>query len=328
MVNPDSELYRKHPDWVLQATGVEQVPFRNQYVLDLTRAEVSDYLYNAIDALLCENDISYLKWDMNRDIHHPGHEGVAVSSKQTHALYALLQRLRTAHPGLEIESCSSGGGRADYGILQHTDRIWTSDSNDALDRQLIQSGASHFFPLEIMGTHVGPQVCHTTGRRLSMKLRVATAFFGHMGMELNLLEESETNLATLKAGIALHKTHRALLHSGDLFRLETPSHINAIGVVAQDQSEAIFSWANLTGHRETLPGRIFFSGLAPSKTYRVRIIWPDAARSLTAPSILDATNPEGKGFLVTGDALMQAGLQIPLLHPETCLIYSLTTDSV
>jgi len=281
MVNPDSELYRNHPDWILHAEGVEQVPFRSQFVLDLTRAEVCDYLFDHMHKLLSEHDISYVKWDMNRDVHHPGSRGRPAINQQTRALYKLIERLREHHPDLEIESCSSGGARADYGILRRTDRIWTSDSNDALDRQRIQRGASHFFPLEIVGAHVGPETCHITGRRLSMQMRVATAIFGHMGMELNLLEEREADIEILKAGLALHKQYRTLIHSGDYQRLDTAAHINAIGVVAEDKSEALFSWCNLTGHRETVPGRVFFTGLDKSKRYRTRIIWPQSWRRPT-----------------------------------------------
>ncbi len=326
MVNPDSDLYRQHPDWILQAEGVEQVPFRGQYVLDLTRQDVSDYLFDAIDALLNEYDISYIKWDMNRDIHHPGSRGRPAIHKQTRCVYALMERLRAGHPGLEIESCSSGGARADYGVLRRTDRIWTSDSNDALDRQKIQRGASHFFPLEVMGAHVGPKVCHITGRTLSMDLRVATAFFGHMGMELNLLTADAAELEILKAGISLHKEHRDLLHTGDFHRLDTSPSVNSVGVVSHDKKEALFSWCNLTGHRETLPTRIFFPGLDPKKLYRTQIIWPIDAKSLTAPSIIERTDLSGGGTLLPGEALMNMGLQTPLLYPETALIYKLTAE--
>ncbi|MEO1661823.1 MAG: alpha-galactosidase [Pseudomonadota bacterium] len=321
MVNPDSDLFRAHPDWILQADGVEQVPFRSQFVLDLTRPEVRDYLFNHMHKLLSAHAIGYIKWDMNRDVHHPGSQGRPAINQQTRALYALIERLRAVHPNVEIESCSSGGGRADYGILRRTDRIWTSDSNDALDRQRIQRGASHFFPLEIMGAHVGPETCHITGRRLSMELRVATALFGHMGMELNLLDEDERNLAILKAGLALHKKHRALLHAGDFHRLDTPAHVNAVGVVAPDQSEALFSWCNMTGHRETLPGRIYLPGLDPSKTYQTQIVWPAPVRSVSKPSVLEALDLAGDGAVLPGEALAHVGLQVPLLHPETCLIY-------
>jgi len=321
MVNPDSELFRNHPDWILQAEGVEQVPFRNQYVLDLTRSEVTDYLFERLHGLLSEYDISYIKWDMNRDVHHPGSHGRPAISQQTRALYQLIDRLRAAHPNLEIESCSSGGARADYGILGRTDRIWTSDSNDALDRQKIQRGASHFFPLSVMGAHVGPATCHITGRRLRMQLRVATALFGHMGMELNLLKETSDDLEVLKTGLALHKKHRALIHGGAFHRLDTPAHVNAVGVVARDQSEALFSWCNLRGHHQTLPGRMFVPGLDPTKTYRTKIVWPERVRSVSHPSILSALDLTADGADLPGEALANAGLQLPLLHPETCLIF-------
>lgn len=321
MVNPDSELFRAHPDWVLQASGVEQISSRHQYVLDLTRDDVSAYLFERLHRLLCAHPISYIKWDMNRDVHHPGSDGRAATSRQTRAVYALIDRLRAAHPELEIESCASGGGRADYGILERTDRIWTSDSNDALDRQRIQRGASHFFPLEVMGAHVGPKRCHITGRRLNMRLRVATALFGHMGMELDLLSEEAADLDILKAGIALHKQYRLLLHSGDFFRLDTPDHVNAVGVMAEDQSQALLSWCNLTSHRETLPGRLYVPGLDRSRSYRTRIVWPQPARSVSQPSVLDALNLTEQGTVLPGEALAHVGLQVPLLHPETCLIY-------
>ena len=287
---------------------------------------MTDYLYTAINNILTQNDISYLKWDMNRDIHHPGSRGRPVSSHQVHHLYKLLARLRAEHPALEIETCASGGGRADYGILRHTDRIWTSDNNDALERQIIQRGASHFFPLEVKGTHVGPRKCHITGRQLSMEMRVGTAFFGHMGMELNLLEETPEDLATLKAGIALHKSYRALLHSGDFVRLETPGYVNAVGVVAANKKKAVVSWANLQSHADTLPRRIVFAALDPLQTYRVRIIWPAPLRSRSSPSILEGADLAGKGICLTGQALMTIGVQVPYLHPETCLIYALHAE--
>lgn len=323
MVNPDSELYRAHPDWILQADGVEQVPFRNQYVLDLTRKEVTDYLFEHINKILSDHDITYVKWDMNRDINHPGSRGRPAVHKQTRVLYDLIDKLRQEHPAVEIESCSSGGARADYGVLRYTDRIWTSDSNDALDRQRIQRGASHFFPLEVMGAHVGPETCHITGRRLTMELRVATAFFGHMGMELNLLEEVPQDIEVLKKGIELHKKHRTLLHGGDFYRLDTPQHVNAIGVVSSNMDEGLFSWCNMTGHRETLPGRIFFTGLAHDYKYRVRIIWPAPVISTTSPSIIEAADLIDGGCVIPGEALMRVGMQVPLMKPETCLIYHL-----
>lgn len=321
MVNSDSDLFRNHPDWVLQSEGIEQVPFRNQLALDLTRHDVCSYLFGCLNALLSEYQISYIKWDMNRDLHHPVSQGCAVASTQTRAVYALMQKIRAAHPLVEIESCSSGGGRADYGVLQHTDRIWTSDSNDALDRQIIQRGAAHFFPLEVLGAHVGPRTCHITGRKLSMELRVATALFGHMGVELNLLDAPAHELDTLSKGIELYKALRQRLHSGAYFRLDTPAHTNAVSVVAADQSSALLSWCQLAGHTETEPGRIRFVGLDPATHYRVKIVWPIPAKTPTSPSIIDAADLNGEGTVFSGDALMKIGVQAPVLLPESCLIF-------
>jgi alpha-galactosidase len=327
MVNPDSDLFRAHPDWVLQIEGVDQIPFRHQYVLDIARPEVSEYLFGRIDAILTEYEIGYIKWDMNRDLNHPGGmDGRPRAHAQVQALYDLIDRVRAAHPHVEIESCASGGGRADMGILAHTDRIWTSDSNDALDRQAIQRGASYFLPLCVMGSHVGPQRCHITGRTLSMAMRAATALMGHMGAELNLLTEPAADLEELKAAITLYKTHRELLHSGDFYRIDTPAYLNIFGVVASDKRQALFSLAYLTGHSTTLPTQFRFDGLDPSARYRIRLIWPQAWKPITSPCVIDAMNLQGAGSVFSGEALMQVGMQLPLAFPETVLLLHLISE--
>ncbi len=323
MVNPDSDLFRAHPDWILEARGVEQIPARDQYTLDLTRPEVSEYLFEKMSAIVGEYRVAYVKWDMNREIHHPASAGRGVIHRQTKAVYALMQRLRQAHPDLEIESCSSGGARTDYGVLRHTDRVWLSDSNDALDRQNIQRGASYFFPLNVLGSHVGPKVCHITKRTLSMEFRAATALFGHMGLELNLLEESDDDLEILRRAVSLHKDYRALVHHGDFVRLDSSEYLNMIGVVAKDQREAIFSCAKTTGHSTTLPGRFRFAGLDMTRRYRVKIVWPSTEFSITTPSIVEAADLLGEGSVFSGEALLVHGFQLPLMYPESCLIYHL-----
>lgn len=324
MVNPDSDLYRAHPEWVLQAQGAAPIASRNQRPLDLTRSEVSSYLFDKMSALIDEYAIDYIKWDMNRDIQHPGGaEGTVVSGKQTRAVYALIERLRAAYPNLEIESCASGGGRADFGILRHTDRIWTSDNNDARQRQHIQRGASHFFPLSVMGSHVGPARCHITGRRFDMHYRVASAIFGHMGMEMDLRDESEADLATLSAGIALHKKHRGLIHEGRFIRLNSSDHTNLVGCVDAAQSEALFSYATLNEPPHTEPAPIRFAGLDPHRQYRTRIVWPLANPSISNPSIVDAASLYGQGQTFSGAALMGHGIRPPLTFPDVAVIYHL-----
>ena len=325
MVNPDSDLFRQHPDWILGEPGHETTPFRNQLTLDLTRPEVGDYLFNAMDAIVREYGVSYIKWDMNRQTLHPASQagdcqGRAVMHCQTHALYTLMARLRAAHPGLELESCASGGGRADYGILHHADRIWTSDNNDARSRQSIQRGASFFFPLSITGSHVGPATCHITRRTLPMAMRAATAIFGHMGMEVDLACETEADRAILAAAVALYKQHRGLLHGGLHYRIDTPPFLSVSGVVSAAQDEAIFSCALTDTHSASLPPRIRFDGLNMDATYRLQCVWPQENPSITGPSIMEAAALLDGGSVFSGAALVNHGLQLPLLYPDTCLI--------
>ncbi|MBC7521966.1 MAG: alpha-galactosidase, partial [Sandarakinorhabdus sp.] len=314
MVNPDSALFRAHPDWVPGIAGVPQLGFRHQLVLDFGRAEIREHLFAAIDALLAEYPIAYLKWDMNRDLSHPGgSDGRAGAAAHLHGVYAVLDRLRAAHPGVEIESCASGGGRADYAILARTDRIWTSDSNDAIDRLAIQRGFSRFFPAEVMGSHVGPAACHITGRRLSMALRVATAMFGHMGMELDLRELDAADTAVLAAGVALHKAHRALIHSGDLVRIDAADGINAFAIVAADRGEALVSLTMVTEPRAAFGAPLRLVGLDPDADYRVERIWPEKLPGWMLPD----------GIAVRGAVLMTAGIQLPRLWPGTAIVLHL-----
>ena len=310
MVNPDSDLYRAHPDWVLSAPPAPNILFRHQLTLDLTRPAVAAYLYQRLDALLSTYSIGYLKWDMNRDSFHPGDAtGHAAMHRQTRALYALIDRLRAGHPKVEIESCASGGGRADYGILALTDRIWTSDSNDALDRLTIQKGFSLFFPAEVMGAHVGPADCHITRRRLPMATRAAVALFGHMGMEVDLRQESDADKAVLRAAIALHKQHRALIHSGRLMRFDTPAHLDAFAIIAADAGEALVSCAMPASHLHLLPGNLRFAGLDRERLYDINPVWP--------------IDVNAQALRATGEALMTVGLTLPRLMPQSVILYHL-----
>lgn len=308
MVNPDSDLYRAHPDWVLSAPGAPNVPMRNQLTLDLSRPEVSHYLFERLDDLLNTYDIAYLKWDMNRETVHPGDaDGRPSMHKQVRALYALIEKLKAAHPGVEIESCASGGARADYGILAHTDRIWTSDSNDALDRLAIQKGFSLFFPAEIMGSHVGPFDCHITHRKIDMDMRAATAFFGHMGTEVDLRQETAQDKARLSEAIALHKKHRTLIHTGNHIRLDSPAHLDCFSIVAEDQGEALISIAQKETQKTRLNGRLRLSGLDAQSRYELKSIWPEEN------SVAD----------VSGDWLMNFGFELPPMMPQSSVIYHL-----
>lgn len=313
MVNPDSELFRAHPDWVLGAESNQTILARNQLVLNLSLPDVQSYLLNSIQTLLTDHRISYLKWDMNRDIHQPmDHHGKAMVHQQTHSLYSLLAKIRQQFPALEIESCASGGGRVDLGILQFTDRVWVSDNNDALDRLAIQKGFSMFFPADIMGTHVGAREGHITGRTIDINTRAGVALFGHMGVEADLLALDPAERSCLQSAIALHKRYRPLIHSGDRYRLDTPDYAHSFGIVATDKSQALFSYTLLTRHNSTLPQPIRLAGLELDMMYTINTEWP---------SDCDPILPQQSR--ISGAALMNQGIQMPLLKPQMLVIFSL-----
>lgn len=324
MVNPDSELFREHPDWVLGTANNPQMRFRNQLVLDVSRPEVSAYLYQQIDTLLVQHpQIRYIKWDMNRDLNHPGGvHGQPAVHRQVQAVYQLISRLKAAHPGLEIESCCSGGGRADYGILAHTDRIWTSDSNDALDRLNIQRGCSFFLPAEVMGAHVGPRDCHITGRRVSIEMRCAVALFGHFGIEMDPRELTESETQTLTQAIAFYKAERSFIRSALLQRLDSDGDSINFGLVAPDQSRAIFAYNSVKETARTMPARLRFAGLNAAAHYRLTLAWPSQLKEYS-PSMLQVV----PGEIFTGEALMHFGVQMPILHPQSSLIFVLEQPS-
>jgi alpha-galactosidase len=321
MVNPDSELYRQHPDWVLSVAGNEQLKFRHQLVLDLTRKEVTEYLFNVINDILVEYpNIVYIKWDNNRDYNHAGGmNGKPAIHAQTKAFYALVDRIKAAHPYLEIESCSSGGSRIDYEVLSHTDRVWTSDSNDALDRLSIQRGCSFFFPAEIMGAHVGPRDCHITGRRVTMEMRAAVSFFGHMGIEMDPRELTDEETSLLKGVIALHKKHRELIHSGELIRINDDEFSVDFAIANEDRSHALYSYNSIKEVSRTNQPKYRFVGVDESKTYKLDLIWPIVLKEYSL-SVIGQVN----GQLFTGEALVNFGMQLPRLFPQSSLIFELT----
>jgi alpha-galactosidase len=315
MVNPDSDLYRAHPEWVLSDHRYEPVLGRRQLVLDLADPQVSEYLFEHLDRLLGTYDVDYVKWDMNRDLVHATHEGRAGVHRQTLSVYALMDRLRAAHPGVEIESCSSGGGRADYGVLDRTDRVWTSDCNDALDRVGIQYGAGLFLPPELMGAHIGGPRSHTTGRTHRLDLRATVAFFGHLGVEWNLLDASPEELEDLSRAIALHKEHRSLLHHGRAVALDhgDPA-VSANGVIAPDRSEGLFAVVQLASSDALPVAPLQLPGLDPDTSYRAELITlgrSPLGMAYRHPSWID------EGIEATGRMLASAGLPLPVMLPES-----------
>jgi len=319
MVSPDSELYRAHPDWILGFANGPLIEARNQLVLDLDRKEVANHLFESISTLLTEIPISYLKWDMNRDIHQMENaQGQRAVHRQTLALYALMARVRDHFPDVAIESCASGGGRIDMGVLTYASRFWPSDTNDALDRIAVQQGFLSVLPPELMGSHVGPSPCHITGRQHAMAFRAGVALWGHMGVEADIRSLSEDDRSTLEAAISLHKQHRHLLHSGHYVEHEQNAQQVAWSVVSEDQGEALSAVAMLHTPTTAFPKRIRFRELDASKQYQVQVVWPQDLSEKQA-SYRDQLQSQRFG----GDWLQQAGLTLPIMHPESLLIFHL-----
>jgi alpha-galactosidase len=310
MVNPDSDLARAHPDWLRREGAGAPLLQRHQAVLDIARPEVGEHLFAAIDALLSAHPIDYLKWDMNRDVIGPEH-GAYVR-----ALHALIDRLRAKHPAVEIESCASGGGRCDWAMLARAERVWVSDSNDALDRFDIQRNANLFIPPEMAGVHVGPEVCHITGRRLSLDLRAHVAMFGHMGLELDLRELSESEVERLARHAANYKAFRALIHSGRYWRLALDDDHAGIAVSADDGREALVLVVRMGSIALGRGTTLRLKGLSDDTSYRVAAI-PPMNRSVEqniAPSIIAGA------LTLPGRVLSGRGIELHLARPETSLI--------
>ena len=260
MVNPDSDLYRAHPDWILSAGGRLPPLARHQLVLDLTRPEVAGYLLEQISSVLSDYGISYVKWDCNRDIIDAGsgaRSGAPAAHAQAQAVYDLLDELSRRHPRVEWESCAGGGGRVDLGILERVQRIWASDMTDALARQAIQRWTGQLVPPEYLGAHVSAPFSHQTGRYMPLSLRCATALFGHFGVEWDIIRADPDARAELAAWIALYKRHRELIHSGLVRRVDTPDDTAWMhGVVAADGSAALMSYVQLEPPPHGRPGAL------------------------------------------------------------------------
>ena len=319
MINKDSNLYRNHPDWLLALPGYDQPSGRWQYVLDLQNKDCFQYLFERLDHLLSRYNIGYLKWDMNRELVQPGHEGHPAVHGQTLAFYRLIDELCAKHPEVEIESCSSGGGRIDFEVLKRTHRFWASDCNDALERQTIQKGMGYFFPPEVIGAHIGPEEVHSTKRRHHMNMRGITALFGHMGVELDPVQESAEQKQGMAHYIALHKTFRSLIHSGVSFRLDSADPTRNLYGVRND-NETLLAICQTAMGSYTLPEPVRFAGLDPKRQYRVTVVdMPTASFQLmkSRPAWME------EGATLSGDTLMAIGLSLPLLDPESAMLIHL-----
>ena len=313
MVNPNSNLYRQHPDWVLHSGASTPITGRNQLVLDMSKNEVRKYLFNCISQLLDAHDISYVKWDHNRDlVASPAHV-------QTLGTYELLGQLKETHPRVQFESCASGGGRVDFGILPFVDRFWTSDSIDPLDRTLIQRGAQRLMPPEVLGTHIGSPINHITQRRHSLAFRASTALFGWLGIEWNLLDASIHERDRLASVIAQYKALRPLLHTGLMFREDHPdSNILVHGVSAHNQSQSLVSISRLANGPSSHIDPIRLHQFDKDATFIIRPLHlgtPAYAPNRKLPQWLD----DGS-ITMSGRQMREIGVICPPLLPASSLL--------
>ena len=325
MVNPDSALFRAHPEWVLQHQPYPLVPGRYQEVLDLTQPELFNYLFDAISMLVDEYKIDYIKWDMNRDTLNPGNSGLQASQhQQILEVYRLMQMLNEKHPSLEIESCASGGARVDFGVLQHTGRVWTSDNIDPIERIGIQRGFSLFFPPEIMGAHIGSGTAHLTGRQTSLDTRAIVALQGQTGYEFDSRLLSDEDRLTVQHYTAIYKANRYWLADAKLWRLPTlQGCMHMQGLVAADQSKSLWTVASDGSHLHATAGRIKLHGLKPDAQYEVSCLnnnLPYLAHFAKAlPAWMDSSS-----ITLSGELLMKMGLLLPYMPPQTALLLNCT----
>jgi alpha-galactosidase len=290
MVNPDSDLYRKHPDWVLNFPGRPRTEGRNQLVLNLARKDVRDYVYGFLDKLLSENQIAFLKWDYNRNWSEPGWDQLpAGDQKKVYVefirnLYSILAELRAKHPNVEIESCSGGGGRVDLGILHYTDEVWPSDNTDPFDRLTLQDGFSRAYPVQVMMAWVTDSPHWMNQRSTSLTYRMLVSMQGSLGIGSDLNKWTDADMSTAKRLIAAYKEVQKTITQGDLYRLISPidgqrneSEFSATETVSPDKSQAVFFAFVHSTHEGRLFPRLQLEGLDPAATYALSSIEGKAA---------------------------------------------------
>lgn len=277
MVNPDSELYRAHPDWVYHFETRERTLIRNQLVLNFARTDVRQYIYDCMDRLLSEHSIAFIKWDLNRNFSEPGYPSVSPEEQReiwvrhTLGVYEIMNKLKQKYPKVIFQSCSGGGGRVDMGILQYFDQVWTSDNTDAFDRLRIQEGFSYAYCSKIMESWVTDEVNWVNGRRLSMTYRFHCAMMGNLGIGDNLLKWNDEDIQVSRELIDLYKKIRPIIQDGNQYRLLSLNEgvMSSVMYVSGEQDEAVvFAFLHSNHFNNELP-RIILQGLDEYSLYQV-----------------------------------------------------------
>lgn len=307
MISPDSDLYRAHPDWAIAIPGRTGSLARNQYVLDLTRKEVRDYVYEMIAAVLHSANIEYVKWDMNRQLSDLGSYQLPVdrqgelSHRQVLAVYELQDRMTREFPHLLLENCSGGGARFDAGMLYYGPQIWCSDDADAVERLSIQAGTAMVYPLSAMGAHVSDCPNHTVGRVTPFETRGYVALTGTFGYELDVTKIPDEDRAMIPQQVAMYHRYNDLVRDGDYYRIAHYAdnhYYDCYAVVSKDKSEALLTYVQVLNRPNYHSRRICIPGLDPERTY----------------VIANAEDwPEIKQTAYKGDTLHYAGINIPPL---------------
>ena len=278
MVNKDSDLYRKHPDYIIETPKRHASHGRKQYVLDFSRKEVVDNIYEQLVKILDEDEIDYIKWDMNRNITecysiaYPPEQQGEIMHRYILGVYNLYERLIERYPKILFESCASGGGRFDAGMLYYAPQAWTSDDSDAIERLKIQYGTSFGYPQSMMGAHVSASPNEQLGRNTPLKIRGDVAFFGAFGYELDLDKLSSTELASIKKQIELMKKYRSIFQYGTFYRLKSPFEGNIVSwmVVSEDKSQAIVGYYKILNDVNCEYRRLYLPGLEADTLYNVQ----------------------------------------------------------
>ncbi|WP_152009849.1 alpha-galactosidase [Hoeflea sp. EC-HK425] len=311
MVNRDSDLFRAHPDYML---GPDDQPSgRNQHVLDIARPEVRAHLFGQIDAILSSHEIDYVKWDHNRPL-------TGGDPDQARGFMMLLSDLVLAHPGVDFESCSSGGGRIDFGVLELANRVWLSDSNDALERLRMQHEASRWIAPEVQGSHVGPRHCHTSGRVLSMPFRAWVAAQRHMGFEMDPRELTADESQTLRRVTTWWKQNRDFLFSGALHRLESDDAEVFAEMTVDGAADRFILFAGQAGASEQIYRRpLVAAGLDPDAVYEIRLVNPEDVSPLANRRMVN-TLANGGTMQLSGAFLMSHGLRLPNAVPASMTV--------
>lgn len=319
MINVDSDAARAHPEWILRGRQDLPITWRHQQVIDLQHPEAYAHVRDALLALLAEYDIAYLKWDHNRDLIDVTHGGRPAVHGQTVAFYRLLDELHEAHPGLEIESCASGGGRVDAEVLTRTDRIWPSDTIDAIERQALQRWTSLLVPPELIGSHLGGPRAHTTGRAHRLGFRAATGMLFHFGIEWDLTQVTPDELDEVSRWVELHKRIRPVTNGGTVVHGDHPDPAILVqGVVSADRAEGWYVVAAVAATATQHPAPVRLGGLDPERRY---VITDETPATDQHVADLGETWAASTGVTVSGRVLGSAGVRLPATGPDTARIW-------